>query len=71
MEGTPVMHQKGVKTMSDMKRMSISIPDEMEEAIIMLRKTDRFCRSSLAEIIREVLTIGLEQMDKKDCTQES
>lgn len=47
-----------------MKRMTISIPGEMEEAIVELRKTDRFCRSSYAEIIREVLTAGLDKIAK-------
>lgn len=50
--------------MADMKRMTISIPGEMEEAIVELRKTDRFCRSSYAEIIREVLTAGLDKIAK-------
>ena len=31
--------------MADMKRMTISIPAEMEESIVELRKTDRFCRN--------------------------
>lgn len=43
------------------KRMTISIPAEMEQALTDLRKTDRFCRSSYAEIIREVLKIGVER----------
>lgn len=45
--------------MTDMKRMTISIPAELEQAIVDLRKTDRFCRSSYTEIIREVLSAGL------------
>ena len=50
--------------MADMKRMTISIPAEMEESIVELRKTDRFCRSSYAEIISEVLTAGMERIAK-------
>lgn len=50
--------------MADMKRMTISIPAEMEESIAELRKTDRFFRSSYAEIIREVLTAGMERINK-------
>lgn len=50
--------------MADIKRMTISIPTEMEESIVELRKTDRFCRSSYAEIIREVLTVGLDKISK-------
>lgn len=54
--------------MADMKRMTISIPAEMEESIVELRKTDRFCRSSYAEIIREVLTAGMERINKNQDT---
>ncbi len=49
--------------MADNKRMSISISSEMEQAIVELRKTDRFCRSSYAEIIRELLAVGLRSAD--------
>ncbi len=48
--------------MTNMKRMSISIPPEMESAIVGLRRTERFCRSSYAEIIREVLGAGLNKI---------
>lgn len=54
--------------MADMKRMTISIPAEMEESIVELRKTDRFCRSSYAEIIREVLTAGMERINRNQDT---
>ena len=54
--------------MVDMKRMTISIPAEMEESIVELRKTDRFCRSSYAEIIREVLTAGMERINRNQDT---
>ena len=55
--------------MADMKRMTISIPVEMEESIVELRKTDRFCRSSYAEIIREVLNAGMEKITKTHATK--
>lgn len=48
--------------MVTMKRMSVSLPPEIESAIVELRKTDRFCRSSYSEIIREVLGIGLNRI---------
>lgn len=51
--------------MAENKRMSISISTEMEAALTELRKTDRFCRSSYAEIIREVLSIGMDKIDKR------
>ena len=49
--------------MAENKRMTISIPAEMEEALTELRKTDRFCRSSYAEIVGEVLKIGVERIN--------
>ena len=54
---------KEVHFMNDSKRMSISLTDDMEQAIVNLRKTDRFCRSSYSEIIRELLRAGLKAMD--------
>ena len=64
------MVKKEAKKMSDMKRMSISLPSELEEAIISLRKTDRFCRSSYAEIIREVLNVGLVKINSADLDEQ-
>lgn len=52
--------------MSDMKRMSISISKEQEEAILSLRKTDMYCRLSYAEIIRLLLNEGIEQLVSTD-----
>ena len=57
--------------MADMKRMTISIPVEMEESIVELRKTDRFCRSSYAEIIREVLNAGMENNTHPPATKKT
>lgn len=45
--------------MNEVKRMSISMTEDMEQRIVNLRKTDRFCRASYAEIIREILRAGL------------
>lgn len=45
--------------MTDMKRLSISVSDDMERSIIELRKTDEFCRCSYAEIVRQLITKGL------------
>lgn len=46
----------------DTKRMSISLPPELEQAVIELRKTDRFCRCSYAEIIRQLMQAGIDRM---------
>lgn len=46
--------------MQNMKRISVSLSPEMEQRIVDLRKTDKFCRSSLSEIIRTVLEEGMK-----------
>lgn len=49
------------------KRLSVSLPDDLERQIAELRKTERFCRSSYAEIIRTVILIGIKEIkDGKD-----
>jgi hypothetical protein len=37
--------------MDAMKRFSIPVPIELEERIVRLRKTDRFCRESFSKIV--------------------
>ena len=51
------------------KRMSISLPTDLEHEIVELRKTERFCRASYAEIIRTVLVLGLQSMNDSYKTQ--
>ncbi len=51
--------------MTTMKRKSISLPPELEEAIFALRKTDKYCKCSVSEIMRSLLTMGLEVEETK------
>lgn len=44
----------------NVKRMSITLPEELERKIVELRKTEKFCRASYAEIIRMLLVAGLD-----------
>ncbi len=46
--------------MTDMKRITVSMPDEMDQRILDLRKDDRFIRCSYSEIVRQLLDHGLE-----------
>ena len=41
--------------MTDMKRVTISVTDEIDRRIIDLRKDPRFERCSYAEIVRQVV----------------
>ena len=46
--------------MTDMKRTTISFPDELVERIFALRKDDRFTRCSYSELVRKLTERGLE-----------
>lgn len=41
--------------MTDMKRITISLPDDLDAAVEALRKTERFARASYSEIIRHLV----------------
>ena len=45
-----------------MKRLSVSLPPEIEKAVIDLRKTDEYCMCSCADILRKLMLIGAEKM---------
>lgn len=45
--------------MTDMKRITIAFPDDLDAAIIALRKTKRFERCSYSEIVRCLIQKGL------------
>lgn len=45
--------------MTDMRRVTISLPDDLDKRIIALRKDSRFSRCTYAEIVRQVLALGL------------
>lgn len=50
--------------MSNMKRTTISFPDELTERIFSLRKDDRFVRCSYSELIRQLAERGLEILER-------
>ena len=45
-----------------MKRLSVSLPPEIEKTSIDLRQTDEFCMCSCADILRKLMLIGAEQL---------
>lgn len=47
-------------------RRTISLPDNLENAIIRLRQTDEYCRLSYSEILRRLVIAGLDSVDKRD-----
>lgn len=46
--------------MTEMKRVTVCLPEEMDKKILELRKDDKFVRSSYSEIVRQLLLIGLQ-----------
>lgn len=49
--------------MTDMKRMTIALPDELDKRILSLRKDDRFVRCSYSELVRQMLDRGFAMLD--------
>jgi hypothetical protein len=45
---------------TDLYRMTLCLTEEQEKAIFELRKTDKFCRVSIAEIIRYLINQGIK-----------
>ena len=50
--------------MTDMRRVTISIPEDLDKRILKLRVSDKFMRSSYSEIVRFLLIKGLEKESK-------
>lgn len=44
--------------MTEMRRMTISLPDDLDKKILELKKDDRFIRCSYSEIVRQLLDDG-------------
>lgn len=58
-----VNHFKGVYKLTNMKRTTISFPDELTERIFALRKDERFVRCSYSELIRQLAERGLAMLE--------
>lgn len=48
--------------MQDVTRRTVSLPPNMEAALIELRKTDEFCKCSYSEIVRRLIEAGLKEI---------
>lgn len=62
--GSELLARNEVKKMEKMNRMTISVTPEIERAVVELRKTNEFCRSSYSEIIRQLIIKGLDSDNK-------
>ena len=55
---------KGGEKMTDMKRMTISMPDEIDRKIMEMKKDDQYARYSYSEIVQVLVRMGLEKTGK-------
>ncbi|MBQ7887320.1 MAG: hypothetical protein IJ313_10560 [Clostridia bacterium] len=46
--------------MTNNKRFTVMVTPDLEEKIYDLRKTDRYCRMTISEIMRTLILRGLE-----------
>ena len=49
--------------MTEMRRITVAVPDEIDNAVIALRKTDEFARCTYSEIVRKILERGIAVME--------
>lgn len=52
--------------MTDMRRITISIPDDIDKKVLELKKDDRFIRASYSEIVRTLILLGLNNNEEPD-----
>lgn len=57
--------------MTNLKRITISIPEELEDAIYKMRKRDEYNRCSKSEVVRKLVEIGLKAEARKKQTKEA
>ena len=51
--------------MTDMRRVTIAVPDHIDQMVLNMRKDDRFVRCSYAEIVRQMLDLGLKAYEQE------
>lgn len=50
--------------MTEMKRVTVSLPEALDREILELRKDDRYIRCTYSEVVRQLLLSGLEAISK-------
>lgn len=53
---------KGGTIMTNMRRVTVSLPKDMDKRILDLKKEDRFARCSYAEVVRQIVEHGLDEV---------
>ncbi len=49
--------------MTDMRRVTIALPDELDRRILKLKAEDRFVRCSYSEVVRKLLEYGFSLLE--------
>lgn len=49
----------------DMRRVTISVTEAQDAAILNAKKDDQFVRCSYAEVVRQMLNLGLQAYEQK------
>ena len=57
--------EKGELTMTDMKRTTVSLPDDLVAAIDKLREREDFAKLTYSEVLRRLIIAGLPESGKK------
>lgn len=55
---------KEVNLMTDMKRVTIAMPSDLDAKILDMKKSDQYVRTSYSEIVRMLLVRGLDGLRK-------
>lgn len=51
--------------MTEMRRVTISLPEELDKRLMDLKKDDRFVRCSYSELVRKVLDHGFAVFEEE------
>lgn len=57
--------------MTDMRRITIALPESLDNKILALRKDDRFLKCSYSEIVRRVMEHGLDLLQMEEAPQDA
>lgn len=57
--------------MTDMKRITVSFPDEIDRTIFALKSTELFSSYSYAEIVRQLVKLGLDRIESGEAERAS
>lgn len=48
--------------MTEMRRVTVSLPDDLDQTILSLRRDNRFSRCTYSELVRQILLRGIEMV---------